>query len=612
MAVPDRRQWLAGGNPPTEPNRNVPLRADDQKFVKNRNVSLDQEPFRVVGTRWSSDVVLKVKQCMELNKQEKQDQVHKNLSEVIDQDRGNLEEAMKRDGESVPVNKRQWGNLGSFHITTLGCNWMLCSFTTMESMEEVLGGGPWYIGNHIIGMDRWSSSFSIDSLKGISSPVWIRFPGLPLSCWDEENIPMIASMIGTPLMLDGNSFKWGKREYARCLEVLKRTENVNEDGFKQQVDDYGPWIHVKFRDRRVRNIKRAGGASSFIKQIFRPDIPIGLNKFQALEGDLEEGELNEKEKTRMLEKAEPLNQYGKEVHLEVEVPNADHCLEDQLNSTSTFGKVKLAKELRSLGPMEADTKKRRGTKINSGILVMWKKDTASFEVLNHSSQLIMGILSVNNMGIIGGDFNCILSKEDKRGGKSFNLSNGTKDMKMFLMNNDFHDIGYVGPNCTWCNNKEGTSRIWERLDRCLLNSTALQSIPMAKVRHLPRVASEHAPIAINLVEPQKQNFAVIRFEDTWKSYPVTWNIISKTWKKMDFGTNAEILQRKLRRSLKALYYWNKNKCKELNSFKEELKKEILQLQIEETRNGGLTDDKLKSLRSKVHDHNVTLKRLATW
>ncbi|XP_020696614.1 uncharacterized protein LOC110109762 [Dendrobium catenatum] len=283
----------------------------------------------------------------------------------------------------------------------------------MESMEEDLSGGPWYIGNHIIGMDRWSFSFSTDSLKGISSPVWIWFPGLPLSCWDEENIPMIASMIGTPMMLDGNSFKWGKREYARCcviidlekklprgvriegihgrtfqrveyeklnslcyrcgkvghskdvcpdavvvqvketmvqekVEVLKWTDVVNEDGLKKQGEDYGPWIHVKFRDRR--------------------DIPIGVNKFQALEGGLEEGELNKKEKTRMLEKEEPLNQYGSDVHLEVEVPIADQDLKNQITSISNSGKVKLAKELRSLGPMEADTKKRKGIKINSKIM----------------------------------------------------------------------------------------------------------------------------------------------------------------------------------------------------------------------------------------------------
>ncbi|XP_020695548.1 uncharacterized protein LOC110108999 [Dendrobium catenatum] len=430
MVVPDSQQLFAGGNPLTDPNRNVPLRAVDQR------------------SDVSSDVVLEVKQCMELNNQEKQDQKTQHIKLNYD----NRSTCFTEDGIAVKLNndkeiansqilkksmvvkvlgsnimfsvcsqelRRQWGKLGIFHITTLGCNWMLCLFTTMESMDEVLSGGPWYIGNHIIGMDRWSSSFSTDSLKGISSPVWIRFPGLPLSCWDEENIPMIASIIGTPMMLDGNSFKWGKGKYAHCcvkeklvqeqVEVLKRTDNVNEDGFKQQADDYGPWIHVKFRDRRVRNIKRAGGASSFNKQINRPvesnkqnqiveepvkttetegnqdksltqgedmnaegiqlqDIPIGVNKFQTLEGDLEEGELNEKEKTRMLEKAEPLNQYGKEVHLEVEVPIADHDLKDQLNSTSNSGKMKLANELRSLEPMEADTKKRRGTKINSKIM----------------------------------------------------------------------------------------------------------------------------------------------------------------------------------------------------------------------------------------------------
>ncbi|PKU66982.1 threonine dehydratase [Dendrobium catenatum] len=181
--------------------------------------------------------------------------------------------------------------------------------------------------------------------------------------------------------------------------------------------------------------------------------------------------------------------------------------------------------------------------ISGGILVMWKKEIASFEVMDHSSQMIMGNLSVNALGkwkiatvyggkdahtrkslwqqlescmigddpgIIVGDFNCILSKEDKKGGKRFHLSSGYKDMKMFLVNNDFHDIGFVGPSYTLCNNKEGTSRIWERLDRCLLNSATLQNIPMAKVRHLPRVASDHAPISIRLVEPQKQKYVFFK------------------------------------------------------------------------------------------------------
>ncbi|XP_028553470.1 uncharacterized protein LOC114580371 [Dendrobium catenatum] len=275
---------------------------------------------------------------------------------------------------------------------------------------------------------------------------------------------------------------------------------------------------------------------------------------------------------------------------------------------------------------------------------MWKKGFAYFEIVDHSSQVIVGQLNINALGkwniatvyggkdaqtrrslwnkledrmcgdepcIIGGDFNCILSKEDKRGGKRFHLSNRSKDMKKFMINNDFHDIGFVGPSYTWCNNKEGNSRIWERFDRCLLNSMALHNIPMAKVHHLPRVASDHALISINLVDHQKHNSGLLRFEDTWKSYPATWNIILKAWARMDFGSCAEILQRKLR-SIKALYYWNKNKCRELNSLREELRKDILLLQIEEANEGGLMEDKLNLLRNKVHILNVTLSRLSTW
>ncbi|XP_028556805.1 uncharacterized protein LOC114581226 [Dendrobium catenatum] len=174
---------------------------------------------------------------------------------------------------------------------------------------------------------------------------------------------------------------------------------------------------------------------------------------------------------------------------------------------------------------------------SDGILVMWKKEFASFEIVDHSSQVIVGQLNINTLGkwniatvyggkdaqtrrslwnkledcmsadepcIIGGDFNCILSKEDKRGGKRFDLSKGSKDMKKFMITNYFHDIGFVGPSYTWCNNKEGNSRIWERLDRCILNSMALHNIPMAKVHHLPRVALDHAPISINLKECQNQ------------------------------------------------------------------------------------------------------------
>ncbi|KAI0529344.1 hypothetical protein KFK09_001891 [Dendrobium nobile] len=88
-------------------------------------------------------------------------------------------------------------------------------------MEAALSGGPWFINGHIVGMEKWSTNFSALSMKGLTSPIWVRMPNLPLHCWDEVNIARIASRIGIPLMMDGNLFQWGRREFARVCVWVK-------------------------------------------------------------------------------------------------------------------------------------------------------------------------------------------------------------------------------------------------------------------------------------------------------------------------------------------------------------------------------------------------------
>ncbi|XP_020689845.1 uncharacterized protein LOC110104904 [Dendrobium catenatum] len=69
-------------------------------------------------------------------------------------------------------------------------------------------------------MDKWSASFNPTSLKGLSAPIWIRLPNLPLLCWDEINICRISSLVGKPLLIDGNLFQWGRREFGRvCVRL---------------------------------------------------------------------------------------------------------------------------------------------------------------------------------------------------------------------------------------------------------------------------------------------------------------------------------------------------------------------------------------------------------
>ncbi|XP_020696281.1 uncharacterized protein LOC110109522 [Dendrobium catenatum] len=149
--------------------------------------------------------------------------------------------------------------------------------------------------------------------------------------------------------------------------------------------------------------------------------------------------------------------------------------------------------------------------LSGGILILWNSKVSSFNVLESFSQGIIGDLDVFNKGVwrisnvygsndivkrrelwrkveqlsskdlpsvAGGDFNCLLDSGDKRGGREFSFSQGSKEMKSFLINNDFHDVGFIGPRITWCNNKTNGARILKRLDRCFLNSKAIEVISM--------------------------------------------------------------------------------------------------------------------------------------
>ncbi|XP_020702025.1 uncharacterized protein LOC110113689 [Dendrobium catenatum] len=185
-------------------------------------------------------------------------------------------------------------------------------------------------------------------------------------------------------------------------------------------------------------------------------------------------------------------------------------------------------------------------------------------------------------------------------------------MLKFMNDNDYHDIGMIGPRYTWCNSKVGSGIILERLDRCLLNLMAFQKIQIAKIRHLARLASDHCPIVLKLFDATRGSTRTFKFEDVWLSFKTSEHIVSKIWKKNFVGDDMEILNKKCKRALNELSHWSKNKFKDFSRDKSRLKNEILLLQEEEATNGWLIDEKLWLLRSKVKELNVILNYLNTW
>ncbi|XP_028554743.1 uncharacterized protein LOC114580663 [Dendrobium catenatum] len=282
--------------------------------------------------------------------------------------------------------------------------------------------------------------------------------------------------------------------------------------------------------------------------------------------------------------------------------------------------------------------------LSGGLMILWRKDLAMFSVIEESPQFIIGTLNVFNKNnwlvaavygstnaierkiiweslekhcsnempmVVGGDFNCVLSQEDKRGGKKFILSQGAIDMKNFLINNDLHEVEAYGPKFTWCNNKMGGARILEKLDRCFINSIALNCIHIARVKHLARIASDHCPILLEIIKPAEVFDRILRFEYVWTSYYGAKSVVSKYWKIGKCEDPTISLNLKFKRTLKALYFWSKANFKNLNMLRDELKIEIMELQKEEA-DGRISDPNLQVLKFKINELNITLARLNSW
>ncbi|XP_020681367.1 uncharacterized protein LOC110098784 [Dendrobium catenatum] len=632
--------------------------ASDDLILRVNNFSgvLDTLKGRKIGDDLSSAEVLKEDISVEEGPVEMELQKNKSNENNVE---------FLEDGITVKLNADMEARnsqilKNSVVIKVLGNN---VPFSSSEVVDEVLNGGPWYVNGFIVGMDRWSAAFDPNTFKGISAPVWVRFPCLLLYCWDEDNIARIASCLGTPMYIDGNTFRWSKQEFVRvCVRIdlekkllngvwvdgsggrffqrveyekidilcyqcgrvgqnreicpenlsieiqnqsLKEKEVGNEIGEKnvQEIkssvisSEYGPWIHVHFNDRRYNrgNVVRKGLNDARLDNSFRED---NSRKNNAKVD--REIMVNKKD---IVEVNDVLAPDSRDVHRKSfgKENSKTAITNSELGISSAAVKVKLAKELKSLGPVNVEhKKKKRGARKKEDSLYLKEivRDHSIYfiglmetklasidrkyidyligkdwEYYHHPAEGTSGgIMVLWNRNMVSFDIRETSSQEEKRGGKRFLFSKGPREMKRFMVNSDFHDIGSMGP----------------------------------------RVASDHSPIVLSMKDKICGENKVFKFEDTWRSYPAAKSIVYNSWMKNDYGDEYSILQRKLKRTMKALFFWNRNKCKNLNVLKETLKKEILDLQNREACEVNWNADDLVLLRNKVHELNVTLRWLSTW
>ncbi|KAG8472191.1 hypothetical protein CXB51_036355 [Gossypium anomalum] len=104
-----------------------------------------------------------------------------------------------------------------------------------------------------------------------------------------------------------------------------------------------------------------------------------------------------------------------------------------------------------------------------------------------------------------GDFNAILSSEDKKNGHV--KGRRCQSFGDFTDNALLHDLGFQGPPFTW-----HRGFLSERLDKAVGNDSWVEAFPNCLITHLPRIKSDHRPLLMKFCYDDNCQEVLIRDE----------------------------------------------------------------------------------------------------
>lgn len=157
--------------------------------------------------------------------------------------------------------------------------------------------------------------------------------------------------------------------------------------------------------------------------------------------------------------------------------------------------------------------------------------------------------------ITGGDFDIIGSSEER-------LSIAQPDYKaidefnLFQHDAELRNAGFQGSIYTWCNDHP-VRKVWERLNRILLNAAASVELPNFLVIHENRILSDHCPlIGINPVLDSPKYKSGFKFQTMWTTHHSFLEAVENNWQ-IPCPTKPMVrVQLKLKRLKFFLKMWN--------------------------------------------------------
>jgi hypothetical protein len=169
---------------------------------------------------------------------------------------------------------------------------------------------------------------------------------------------------------------------------------------------------------------------------------------------------------------------------------------------------------------------------------------------NHQKLLTCNLIfdlnnnSDNNNWLIFGDFNMVLSSNEKIGGNPIDY-NITNSFRSTLDECNLTDLWYQGDISTWHNRQEDSHYIQARLDRFCASSDWIYQFSYYNNKHLLRYGSDHNPILLDFStnaagRVNQSNHYCKKFEQMWIKDAESSQIIKEAWQNHTPGLHHKL------------------------------------------------------------------------
>ena len=128
-------------------------------------------------------------------------------------------------------------------------------------------------------------------------------------------------------------------------------------------------------------------------------------------------------------------------------------------------------------------------------------------------------LSITGAWSILGDFNTILSKNERIGGNEV-TDHEIQELSNFMLNCEVQELTSSGAFFTWTN-----KTIWSKLDRVFINNLWYETFDFTIARVIPPGLSDHSPIIMQFHSPPRPS-SQFQYCDMWSSHREFLSIVS--------------------------------------------------------------------------------------